>query len=405
MININKFKSKTLSFILSTTILGTMVGCSSRNIEDRLTKEGISVELLSDDIYKMNSFNQTTIDKFDARYIEINNSPEEDYKILCTPSEFSQYTNEYNITYDDIRNTINSIDIDLNIKNLLLEGINNIENNNFNMDLSVLNYNLKHLKIKYEDEMIDGIEQAYAKFEPKDSTIVISSTAFDSEDFVNTFYHEVFGHGMTIAYIEDKEVLCSTCLTTCIINDNKYKGNYVLGRALDEGLAEIIRKYASNKRIDNDDSFYCPDIYSLLILLKSNNISVSDYANNGVEYLINKLNINNLGSQINYIECLDKKLLYIVYQNEDIDEKLEDLVTNYLFNYIENELKKGKDTTTIDIEVNNIINSYTNYLIPYPMGELSIISMQTETVGDYIAIENIQYYKDEYLNQYKGKRF
>ena len=405
MININKFKSKVFSFVLCTTMLGTTVGCSSTNIEDKLTKNGISIEYISDDMYKMNSYSQNTIDKFDARYIEINNRPEEDYKILCTPSEFSKYTNEYNVTYNDIRNTINSIDIDLNIKNLLLEGINNIESNKFNMDLSVLNYNLKHLKIKYEDEIIDGIEQAYAKFEPKDSTIVISSAAFDSEDFVNTFYHEVFGHGMTIAYLEDKEVLCSTCLTTCIIDDNKYKGNYVLGKALDEGLAEIIRKYATKKKIDNDDSFYCPSIYSLLILLKSNNISIDEYANNGVEYLINKLNTNNLSNQINYIECLDKKLLYMVYSNEDIDEKLEDLVTNYIFNYIDNEVKKGKDITTINIEVNNIINSYTNYLTPYVMSDLSIISMQTTSIGDYIAIENLDYYKEEYIKQYKGKSY
>jgi hypothetical protein len=39
------------------------------------------------------------------------------------------------------------------------------------------------------------------------------------------------------------------------------------------------------------------------------------------------------------------------------------------------------------------------------MSDLSIISMQTTSIGDYIAIENLDYYKEEYIKQYKGKSY
>ena len=404
MININKFKSKTISFVLSSTILGTMVSCSN-NIEERLSRKGINIEVINEyqdnNLYKMNSFDTDVINEFDRNNFIINNTPSVDYSLLCTPIEFGNFTNEYNISYDDIRNTISNIDIDTNIKNLLLKGINNLEKNEFNMNLEVLNYNLKRLKIIYSDELVEEMNQAVAKFEPEDGLVTISSDAFESPGFEEIFFHEVLGHGMTIAYIPEKDLLCSTCFTTCIIEDNKYKGNYVVGRALDEALAEIIRKYAANTKIDNEETFYTPCVYSLLILLKSNNISIEEYANNGVEYLMEKLKENNLGRQIDYIKNLDKKLLYMSFCDLDIEYSLNDMVLGYLYEVVDNNINNGKSIDEIKENINKIINSYDKYIKPYKYNDTNVISMISTDVGDYIVIEDIKTYINEYIDAYR----
>jgi len=404
MININKFKNSTLSFILSTTILGTFVSCSN-NIEDKLAKKGIDIEVINEyeekDLYKMNSFNSKVIDEFDKSKFIINNTPSVDYSILCTPIEFSKYTNEHDISYDDIRNTINSIDIDTNIKNLLLSGINNLEGNNFNMNLDVLNYNLKRLKVVYSDDMEVGISQAIAQYDPKDGTVIIGSEAFDSPEFEDIFLHEVLGHGMTTAYIPEKDLLCSTSFLTCIIEDNKYKGNYEVGRALDEALAEIIRMKATNRKIDNEGTFYSPCVYSLLILLETNNISISEYANNGVEYLLEKLKENNLGKQIDFITNLDMKLLYISVYNQDIDYTLNDMIMGYLYNVIDNKMDNGNSVDNIRNNINNVVNSYDSYIKPYKYNDLNIISMINTEIGDYVTVEEIELNVNDYINAYQ----
>ena len=406
MINIKKLKSKTISFVLSTAMIGTtMVSCSNNTI-DKLSRKGIDIEVINEyddnNIYKMNSFNTKVIDKFDKSNFIINNVPDVDYSILCTPSTFSKYSNESNVTYEDIKNTINNIDIDNNIKKLLLKGINNLENNKFNMDLSVLNYNLKHLNIEYRDNELDELSQAVAKFEPENSTVIVCSKDINSDEFEDMFFHEIFGHGMTTAYIKEKDVFCSTSFPVCIIDDNKYKGNYELGRAFSEGLAEIIRKNATNRKIDNEESFYSPCIYSLLILLKSNNISISEYADNGVEYLIDKLKSNNLGKQISYIEALDKKLLYLSFYDTDIEYKLEELIIGYIYDLIDNDISNNMNIKDIDNDMNTIINSYKNYIKPFTMDDMTILSMITSNSGDYITIENIVHAKNEYLKQYRA---
>ena len=390
MININKFKCRSISFILSTALLGSTIVSCSNNIKDKLSRDNINIEVIKEyndnNIYKLDSFNYEVIDKLDKTDFIINNIPDVNYSIICTPNSFSKYTNEYNITYDDIRNTIDTIDVDSNIKDILLRGINNLESNNFSMNLAVLNYNLKQLKIVYSDSY--ELSQAVAKYEVKDSTVYLNCKDVN--------------HGMTSAYIKDKDVFCCNSIPVCIIEDNKYRGNYVLGRAFDEALAEIIRKNASNRKIDNEDTFYSPCIYSLLLLLQSNNITINEYANNGVEYLIDRLKNNNLDSQISFIKKLDKKLLYLSFYDTDTEYTLEELIQGYIYDLIDNNINNGSNVKDINNNLNSIINSYKNYVIPYNIDDKNILSMINSNSGDYIILEDIEYSKNEYLKQYRA---
>ena len=77
------------------------------------------------------------VTKYDA--IKSKNQPYEmpiitkSYDVKCTPSEFKKYLNEENVTWNDIKTTINNSKFNDYHKKLITEGVNNLEKHNFNM--------------------------------------------------------------------------------------------------------------------------------------------------------------------------------------------------------------------------------------------------------------------------------
>ena len=343
-------------------------------------------------IYKMETCDDEVLEEYAKRNLKMYVVPSLSYDKICTPKEFGQYIGSSNVTYDDIRNTLSSIDIEDKYKNIILEGINNLEANGFNMSLDVLNYNLNHLKIEHADSLDKETATVAAEFNPVNSTVTVTDNKVDGVEFEYIFLHEILGHGMTDAYVEDSKIYCTDSMPACLIEDNEYKGNEVLGDSFKEALAEIIASTASNTKVNDNSSMYTVPMYGLLLLLKTNKISVVDYADNGVYYLIDKMKKNNLGKDINYIKCLDDKLNRIAFLNMDNnDYTLEDMTVGYLMDYYDT-----NNSLTIE-NIKECIRCYPKYLVPTVRDGLTAFILNNTDCSDYICIENLEYCLDEYI--------
>lgn len=95
------------------------------------------------------------------------------YKNVCTPGDFSEYTGEKDLKWSNIIKTLDDSKIDKDVKQILKEGVQNLEKAGFNYNLSVLNYNLKNLDVIYEDPQV--MQEAFAggMFEAKGSKVTI----------------------------------------------------------------------------------------------------------------------------------------------------------------------------------------------------------------------------------------
>ena len=389
-LNINIFKRRVAPFVLSCGMIPTLVGCSisttggnsySITTSDKhdekllkpLKKAGliISEKKVEDNftIYKL----ENNVPEYFAKLKPASNGANlyniyEAYKYskCCSPIEFKNYLdNSTDISFDDVRNSLNNNpNIEDNIKSIILKGIDNLEKNNFNMDLTVLNYNLSNLKLEYVAKDTDLIVEVLAKFEAIDNTIYINPSAKDDELFEDILIHEVLGHGSNIAYLnKDGGIYCSPTISNIMIEDHDYiLGNVVIGKTYEEGLAEYIRYKATNKKIDPNTTSYSVPLYMLLFMCKSCNLSLEDYANNGVEILIDKLQENNLGSVVHFIELLDIEFNYSAFADVEVGWEYNDILYQYLIVYINKKYNDGFGKDAIIKNINSLCNCNKDYM-------------------------------------------
>lgn len=411
-INISKlkaiFKKGNISLkkvIIATSLIGaiTLTGCSQNNksVEEQLADDGISIvsieSYIDDNYYMIKEMNQDGIEKnisFDMGDEKV------EYNKLCTPAEFGKYTGESNITYDDIRTTLSKSNIDDNIKSIVLKGINNLENNNFNMSLEVLNYNLKNLTIEYKDtndEIITDYIVPEARFIPNEHKVLVYND--NIRDLEKSIIHEILGHGMNMAYIDNEKIYCSDCMLVSHIENKKIDNMFRIGETFCESLAEVIRYYATNEKIKNDDTAYSPYVYSFLLLCETNGINIEDYANNGVELLLEKMNNNGLKNQNIIIKNIDDNFKCTLYGGVQVDYYLEDFFEEYLkscalnYNDIDNYYHK----------VIKNIDCYKKYfdLKIDPEDNCNYIYTGSQSSFDFICIESLKSCVKEFTNSEK----
>lgn len=404
MINVEKIKEvfSKKNIVLKKTILpiivsGTLLfsGCSieKKDIFEQLEEDGITVETM--DINPEYAINRVI--KFDNKDVIENYDDAVSFEHLCTPSEFSEYTGEYNLTWNDIRNTLNEIEIDDSIKTILLDGINNLEKKNFNINLAVLNYNLKNLKVEYSDEEnLSYCIDILAEFKFKTQTVVIYDK--ENEKLDEILVHEILGHGMTIAYIPDKKVYCSTYISVLNINDDIVEETYI-GKSFDEAVVSLITCCATGKKMDSY-FVYINFTYMFLLLCNSNGVNIDDYANYGVEYLINKMKDNNLEYDVNIIELLDFKFNCLLVDNGDSEYTFEDLCDSYLCDIMNNEINTCGNCEVYRNKMHNFINCYKAYLKPDTINDLTCFVFSNDNTGDYICIDNLNNYVDDYIDTF-----
>lgn len=426
-ININKFKRRVTPFMLTFSMLTTFVGCNINNNKSDNNYSITTSNTLNENLLKPLKkagfrITEIKIDENFPLYKLENNIPEyftsvkpasdgsniyniyQDYSFdkCCTVGEFKKYINSSDVTWNDVKESLktnNNIEDD--IKQIVLKGIENLEKNGFDIDLSVLNYNFKNLKLEYIAKDTELPMEVMAKFEPAEHTIYINPNTATDPLFESVVIHEILGHGSNITYLDsDGGIYCSTTIGNAIIEDQGVLlGTVVLGKAFEEGLAEYIRYLATNEKIDVNETSYSVPLYYLLMMCRSSNTSIIDYTNNGVEYLIEKMQQEKLGSVSHFIELLDIKFNYLTLGNMDTEWSYNDTMYQYLIIYINKLISEGKNKGDIVNTVNNLCNCYKKYLVPINVDNSNLIYTPMGN-GDmsFLAIDGIKEQSIEYVD-------
>ena len=284
------------------------------------------------------------------------------YDTKCVPATFKNYIDEKNVTWEDLKLTVNNSKFDEYHKQLLLRGINNLKKNNFNIDLSAINYNIKNINIEYVDEYHD--KDVLGEFSCFEHKIRLSKNINNQKKYEIVFLHEMLGHGMTDAYIDDTKVYCSIDTPTYVIDENnKYIGYSLYGEAFTESTAQII----ALKALDNDLCEEYMSGYDLvmaeqLMLCKDNNCELDEYANYGVDCLIKKMKQNKIDNPYEIIAMVSHNL-----ETSKIKEKMEissdEVMYNYFIERIQDELESGTSFQELNDKIRNVFGSLYDYII------------------------------------------
>ena len=322
------------------------------------------------------------------------------YNTKCTPKEFEKYTNEKNITWSDLKNTVNNSKFDNNHKNILLKGIDNLEKNNFNMNLSVINYNIKNISIEYVDEYHD--EDILGEFSCFEHKITLSKNINDQSKYELVFLHEMLGHGMTDAYIDDTKVYCSIDTPTYVTDpDNNFIGYSLYGEAFTESTAQIIAITALDKQLSPEYmSGYDLNMTELLMLCKDNNCEIAEYADNGINYLIKKMKQNKIDNPYDLI-AMTTYNLETAEMNMEIKKLSEQIMYEYFCERVSDKKQEGKSLEEINKDIQEIFNYFGEYILVEIIDNDNIVANNKdyinltrlyEEIGNY-ALGNTKSYK------------
>ena len=323
MINIEGIKriiKKGKMVLIPFSIIGATIlsGCSTKQ-EDRVLKSAkqlnLDISVVDNNLYDYEDNNVYNVNRY-STYSALNNLYNISDKL--TIEEFGEYIGETNITWEDIKNTIRESSFDDRVKKVLLKGADNLEVKLPDVNLSALNYNLKNIKVVNDDEcnlfsnenfVINGM------FEEFDKVVYLSDELYESDSFEAVLLHEVFGHGIQNAYCDEK--YCSTSKTIFLSENTNLTYDYMsenmfdVGHSLDEAVAEMISVLASGKklyeRFEEVDTPYDVYIEQLQLYLKTTDTSLTDYINNGLYHLLNKMKDAGCEYPLNYIVDFDMR--------------------------------------------------------------------------------------------------
>ena len=272
------------------------------NEEELFSSKKIEVEKLENGEYRIKSIKE--------------NPKYEDSIFIENNQEFSQISGIENPTYDDLREAItNNENVGDRFKDILIEGINKLEENNFDIDYSVLFYNLKRLDIDEVDtETFVESGNVIANFNPADGKVTIKHEDWDelsSEELLKKKYmilHEVLGHGTTEAYVENNFKSIVYSLVTPIENSDGMLAtvdmiNY--GDAFREATADLIALNAIDSDKDKEIIAYKPFFMELEILLRVLDFKARDFIDGGIWGLKDEMKKNGIANPEKYIDSAD----------------------------------------------------------------------------------------------------
>jgi len=379
-----------------------LTGCSINNSDSKITrahKLGYEISSVDDSLHEFDG-SLYKVEEFDAC-----SSSGEYYHATKydTIKKFGSIVGEENVTWNDIKETIKSRDFKDNYKDILLEGVNNLEKKLPNINLEVLNYNLKNINFENRIEKDENLSEEYTiggLFDSISHSIYIN----DSDDLRYTLYHEVLGHALTGAYTDLNggaktsfsdfyTVLYNSNFETSDITSNAIE----LGLVFDEATAEIIAVLASGEKIysikNGVDGPYDIYIAALQLILTSTNTSFTDFVNNGTESILKKMKNAGCESPINYLMDLENRKQ--LYQMGDYfcseEDLLSDQFTYYLLQILIDKYNKGM---SVDEVVNfgyKCVDSINDYVIPTTFDGEYGVSWSNNLISEFIGYDQIKY--------------
>lgn len=406
MINIKYISKRIMSLLVAGATMISVSSCSNKK-DDRPEKikeynHAYSIEKYKDIPY-LYSIKSYDLEKAKGTIYEMKKI-HKSYNIKCTPVDFGKYAGEKDITWEDVRNTINNSKFDEYHKDVLLKGVNNLEKNNFNANLSTLNYNIKNIEIEYADSyQRDGILGEFNCFEHK---ITLSKKIENQNKYKEVFLHEMLGHGSTDAYLDDSKVYCSIDTPTYVTNTkDNFIGYSLYGEAFTEAMAQIIAITALDKELSEEhQSGYDLDMVELLMLCKDNKCSISDYANYGVNKLIEKMKENGIDNPYNLIAMISYNHESAITANE-MEILSEQLMYEYFCERIDDEQNKGKTTEELNKDMQYVFGSYYDYVLTFENNNRDdIVAYNVDYINITRLYEDIGHYAYTNSNMNKIKK-
>ena len=327
---------RTTSTLVSLALALTMCGCQKTEEIPQSSDTPSSIVAEQDEYqelyeyFKKNNIDITLREYDDNEYIFVRHFVNSDNKHQITLKDFDEFRDFKNIdftpTWSDVINAFQeNKNIDDEKKNIILNGINNLQNSEElkGIDLSVLYANAKRMNLKYlsSKEMQEAVsrETVYAYFDTQTGTVYLPNDK-PLEEF--EFIHEVLGHG-TLAYREETEesLIVFDCTNHLMLPaDNTYIGQS-LGIMVSEGGANMIARVATKDR--SEPSFY--ELYEeeLRVIAALCNVSLGELFNHKGISLYDLMYQNNINTPVEYIFKMDgiyKGQLYCEFS--DLMERL-----------------------------------------------------------------------------------
>lgn len=419
-----KFKKELITLGLASTIIAGLTGCGEKDYHEYLTEDvkieknieeepivvepketgnleetiqglrniGIRVEDISElnDMYNLSSI--VLADKTSYGVVDFSQNINNPYETKCAPNKFGKYIGIENVTYDDLKNVVKqNNNIDDNIKEIINTGLDNLKEANFNMDLTTLYYNLSRLTVEYVNpEEING---AYGLFNHLDGSVKINNIVKDDPKVASeVLIHEIIGHGSTRAYDPNKRIMVDISDMYITIDE---KGAITeagcLGFSGLEAIADAITSIATQKKINVDSGGYTTEVYELITLCSSLDISLADYANSGVDLLIWKMKEKGIDNPYLIIRSMDDTSL-LMMQDSLIQANQTDLFIDYYKELYEdgNDINKLKDST----------DDYQEYVQTEVMGGINmVININDEDTFYYVEPDLISEYVNNLSNE------
>lgn len=370
---------KLTSLALAASMIFGISGCSSP--KDALTEfaeNGVCLEQMEDDssMYKMTGVDITKINRFNSLNINADHFSNKSFK-TCVPGTFYKYYGVEKAGWNEVYNTLENANIPDKIKKIIYDGLKKLEKSNFNMDLTVLNYNLEKLTVKFVEK--EALPLGVAGMFVADGSIVSINKTADLDDPATKLIllHEILGHGMTMAYApENGGISCSLYDSYYTIDDNKLTGSGKLGMSIFEAIPDIISALASGTKLDCQEGGYEIEVYTLQAISASLNCEISDIANYGVDYLIKLMQENKIDDPYSYIMSIDTQFDF-GYQSqvEGIldDSTCETLLVEYFSEWSEERLKDGYAKDELIDEAQTAILNAKNLIKCITMNDSKII--------------------------------
>ena len=326
--------------------------------------------------------------------------------------EFREYVNVKNPTYNDLRQVLNQNEnIPDKYKEILRNGLNNLEEKLPNLDLVVLYYNLNRIKV-FDENTVDFEEEMDEKvsgyFKINEGVAIVNSD--ESDEVV---LHEVFGHGITEAYIPDKNVTQSMTPKIVSLEEDENASSVSLssiGRSLEEGKADTIAAIAAGESPENTVR-YITEFEQLRIYMETTNTSLEELTKYGIGNLILKMKQNDVNKPVTYIENIDfifNKSFNLDVSMEIPDEKFtKNNINAFFIDYFDDKLNAGMEKDEAKKIVQDIMDRSDFLEITAQNGDYIADSVNAQELTEYVVknIENLKIIDDKIDEQNEDIEF
>ncbi len=331
-------------------------------------------------------------------------SMDDSKEVFChSINEFSQYIGANNPTFDEVKQVLeDNQNIKEEYKAIIRSGIDKLQRQMPDLNLSVLYYNISRMKINektIEQIKEEASENAIAYFDTDDGSVSICKENYTEEEII----HEVIGHGATTGTIKKDDGTVIKLVTDMIIGDANVDLEDCLslvGESLAEGEADLITREVLKNEAEGIGEFvfpYTPISKQLELYMKIAGINITDLANDGVVNLMKKMKENDIDTPLKYVEK-DDVLCDAMTEGIEIiqpDMSVKQNVKELFWDYADDKIKNGE-------KVNEVMKKIKRMLAEVKVDEV-IVWNNDGTISESLMSTNIEEEVATYIEENGGR--